>query len=164
MEPIMITHDGVSIKHISDFVYALNIRNGEVAPQHVINVTSDQQKNCKYFSSREARQCWLIKRNNLIDYVLSFYGEDSIYNRFFGKGISRDEVMFITNAIDKAGIVNGLSGSYHIDWGDTFSREVIRDYMYLCRGEDNVEYELPKIWFERNVVNKIVEHEFLIKK
>ena len=165
MEPIMITHDGVKIYHMADKVYALNIRHTEVAPQHVINVTSEQQKNCKYFSSAEARSAWLHKRNEFIDYVLSFYGENGIYSDFFSPALTKDDVMFATNAIDKAGLIGEKSASEHIDEGDTFSREMVRDYIFLCRNHNDIEWEhMVKPWFDVNVKNNVVEHLFLIKK
>jgi len=162
----MKTYNGIEVKHLSDKVYALNIRNGEVAPQLVINVTlnvtSEQEKNCKYFSSAEERTIWLRNRNNLIDYVLGFYGEGEIYSEFFTPVLTRDEVMFACNAIDKVGYVNEHTGSYHIDEADTFSRELIRDYIFCCRGKENVEWELAKVWFERNVSQKVIEHDWLV--
>ncbi len=158
---ILVTFDKVEIKHLSDKVYALNIRNGEVAPQLVINVTDDQLRNCKYFSSREVRGKWLEARNEFIDYVLSYYGDGGIFS-VFSPVVGRDEVMFACNAIDKVGLVDGYSGSHHIDEGDTFSRELVRDYLFLCRGKVDIEWDLVRVWFERNVEQRVVEHEFLI--
>ena len=160
----MVTKDGVKIVNDATYVYALNIRNGEVAPQHFINVTNDQMRNCKYFSTRESRTIWLLKRNNFIDYVLSFYGENGIYSTFFTPALTKDDVMFISNAIDKVGEVDGEIASVHIEYGDTFSREFIRDYMFLCRKEVGIEHSFIQKWFDKNVENNVVEHEFLIKK
>jgi hypothetical protein len=162
----MLTYNGVQVHSMADYVYALNIRNGEVAPQLVINVTSEQEKNCKYFSNREVRTEWLESRNKLIDYVISFYGVGEIYASFFGEGVTRDEVMFACNAIDKVGFVGNYlhSASIFIDAADSFSRELVRDYMFCCRGVEDIEHGMVRLWFERNVEMEVVEHQFLVKK
>lgn len=163
MEKIFVTHDRVKVKHISDYVYALNIRNGEVAPQYVINVTDEQKNNCKYFSSQGNRTEWLRLRNEFIDYVMGFYGPQGLYKDMFGNGVTRDDIMFATNAIDKVGSFYGKTGSYHIDQADSISRELVRDYLFLCRGYRDVEYSLVKKWFQKNLENSVVEHQFLMK-
>ena len=161
---LMLTHDGVHIHHISDTVYALNIRNSEVAPQLVINVTEEQMLNCKHFSTREARSMWLEKRNSFIDYVLSFYGEGGIYEKFFNPVLNRGDIILSTNAIDKVGLVGMMSASSLIDEGDSISRELIRDYMFCVRGGINVEYPITKVWFDKNVSDKRIEHQLLIRE
>jgi hypothetical protein len=143
MDTKFITFDKVPMT-LSQNVYCLNIFNGEVAPRLVINVTSEQEYNCKHFSSREARTEWLNERNNFIDYLMSFYGEGGVrVDMFDGKSVTRDEVVLATNAIDKAG------GSEQLAEGDTFSREMVRDYMLLCRGLEDVEWkEIVKPWYD----------------
>ena len=163
----MITYDGVKMHHMADKVYALNIRNGEVAGQHVINVTSEQKVNCKYFSNPEARTEWLNNRNDFIDYVHSYYGEGGLYSEFFTPVLTKDDIMFATNAIDKVGLVGKdiKPAAEHIDEADTFSREMVRDYIFLCRNHIDIEWkDIVQLWFDKNVKNKVVEHLFLIKK
>ena len=137
-------------------VFCLNIRNTEVAPQFVINVTKEQAKNCKYFLDRGVRSYWLQERNKFIDYVIGFYGKGELYGYFFDDKLVRDDVMFATNAIDKS------KGKELIESFDSVSREFVRDYLFLCKKPKVVEYEVVRDWFNENVANDIVEHKFLI--
>ena len=138
----MTTFDKVSITSDSQFVYGLNIFNGETAPQHAINVTSEQEYNCKYFSTKETRSAWLEKRNEFIDYVMSFYGEGGIYSDFFSPVLTKNDVILATNAIDKA-------GGEEINFADSIAREMIRDYLLISQGKLDIEYTIARTWFDK---------------
>ena len=69
-----------------------------------------------------------------VDYVYEFYGKDGLYEDFFSNyaPVTKQEIKATTLKLAKTEHPWGS--------GDSFDREMVRDYMLVERGEDDVEY------------------------
>lgn len=61
---MLLTADSEAIWGDHKTVYGLNINNVEIAPKQIISITPEQKKNCRWFSSKEARTKWLKENDN----------------------------------------------------------------------------------------------------
>lgn len=81
---------------------------------------------------------------NFVNYVLDFYGQRGIYEEFFKPdGVTRGEV-------ETALKIRKTQADPPFD-GDSFDRELVRDIMFVLRGEvDNLEYPKVVEWVKQN--------------
>ena len=68
---------------------------------------------------------------DLIEYAVEFYCEGGVYQSFFNPTLTREEVEIV---------VKTINATAKIEFCDSIDRECVRDYIFLQRGEQDVEY------------------------